>query len=91
MQRLRVFASVSNMEVQRIPHQQKFVNFPIVPRCLIVIDKFRLEKADDQFSIRKQNAGIAVGEVKSLRIGSRAAYQGISECCNMGSQSAASQ
>jgi hypothetical protein len=49
MQHLRVFASVSNMEVQRIPHQQKFVNFPIVPGFLIVIDKFRLEKLTINF------------------------------------------
>jgi hypothetical protein len=48
-------------------------------------------KADARFSIQKQNADIAVGEVKSLCIGFSAAYLGISECCNMGSQSAASQ
>ena len=48
-------------------------------------------KADARFSIRKQNADIAVGEVKLLFIGFSAAYLGISECCNMGSQSTASQ
>ena len=48
-------------------------------------------KADARFSIRKQNADIAVDEVKSLCIGFSAAYLGISECCDMGSQSAASQ